>query len=130
MSPACRRRAVREAVDVGVGCPAQACRALGASRSGYYRVRKASASQQRLGQRIVALSRAHPRYGYRRVTALHCALPSHSASPQPRFGKPRQVLHKLASLSIIHAVKTLALEENHSDPFPDCPWQLQKSRYE
>lgn len=70
MSPACRRRAVREAVDVGVGCPAQACRALGASRSGYYRVRKASASQQRLGQRIVALSRAHPRYGYRRVTAL------------------------------------------------------------
>jgi transposase InsO family protein len=57
-------------VEDGLGRIAQACRALKLARSGYYRVRKVSRSSRQVGNRVVALSRAHPRYGYRRITAL------------------------------------------------------------
>lgn len=40
------------------------------ARSGYYRVPKVSKSSRQTSNRIVALSRRHPRYGYRRITAL------------------------------------------------------------
>jgi putative transposase len=45
-------------VDSGLGRIAQACRVVKLARSGYYRVKKISRSSQ------------HPRYGYRRITAL------------------------------------------------------------
>ncbi len=48
----------------------KACRALGLPRSGYYRVNTPTKSGSKMGSRIVALSRKHPRYGYRRITAL------------------------------------------------------------
>ena len=70
VSPASKRRAAQHAVNSGLGRIAQACRALGLPRSGYYRVRKVSKSSRKTGSRIVALSRRHPRYGYRRITAL------------------------------------------------------------
>ena len=57
-------------MDSGLGRVAQACRALSLPRSGYYRVKAVSQSNRRMNNRIVKLSRQHPRYGYRRITAL------------------------------------------------------------
>ena len=70
VSPASKRRAVRHASESGLSGIAQACRALGLARSGYYRGVKVSAERKRRRNRIVKLSRKHPRYGYRRITAL------------------------------------------------------------
>lgn len=70
VSPSSRRRAVNLSVEGGLGSTAQACRALGLARSSYYRVGAMGAARRKLQQRIVALSREHPRYGYRRITAL------------------------------------------------------------
>jgi transposase InsO family protein len=70
VSPSSRRKAARHVVDSGLGRIAQACRVLGLPRSGYYRSPKISQSKRQAGNRIVALSRKHPRYGYRRITAL------------------------------------------------------------
>jgi putative transposase len=57
-------------VEEGRGCAAQACRAMGLARSSYYRGASASAQSLHARQQIVALSEKHPRYGYRRITAL------------------------------------------------------------
>ena len=54
----------------GLGGKAQACRALGLARSAAYRLPGASVKSRRLRREIVALSQQHPRYGYRRITAL------------------------------------------------------------
>ena len=54
----------------GLGGKAQACRALGLARSAAYRLPCESVERRRLRKEIVALSRQHPRYGYRRITAL------------------------------------------------------------
>jgi len=70
VSPASRRKAARGAVDSGLGRITQACRAVRLARSGYYRVKKVSQGSRKMNNRIVRLSRAHPRYGYRRITAL------------------------------------------------------------
>jgi putative transposase len=70
VSPASKRRAARYALQSGLGRIAQVCRAVGLARSGYYRVAKVSAEAKRRRSRIVTLSRRHPRYGYRRITAL------------------------------------------------------------
>lgn len=70
VSPASKRKAARYAVDCGLGGITQACRAVDLARSGYYRVAKVSHSSKQMSNRIVALSRQHPRYGYRRITAL------------------------------------------------------------
>ena len=40
------------------------------ARSGYYLLKKVSVESRRLRREIVTLSQAHPRYGYRRITAL------------------------------------------------------------
>jgi putative transposase len=70
VSPESRRKAARHVVDGGLGGVAQACRALSLPSSGYYRVKGMSAGSWKLGGRIVRPSRKHPRYGYRRITAL------------------------------------------------------------
>jgi len=70
VSPSSRRRAVKLIVEEGTGCAAQACRAMGLARSSYYRAGSASAQSRHARRQIVALSEKHPRYGYRRITAL------------------------------------------------------------
>ena len=57
-------------VEAGMGSAAAACRALRLSRSGYYRVGRESVESRRIRKEVVELSRKHPRYGYRRITAL------------------------------------------------------------
>ena len=70
VSPSSRRRAVKSCVEEGMGRAAQACRALGLARSSYYRCGREAGESRRLRQEIVDLSGKHPRYGYRRITAL------------------------------------------------------------
>jgi transposase InsO family protein len=43
---------------------------MGLARSSYYRLGSASAQSRHARRQIVALSEKHPRYGYRRITAL------------------------------------------------------------
>lgn len=57
-------------VKDGLGKTAQACRALGLARSSFYRVGRESVESRRVRKEIVELSARHPRYGYRRITAL------------------------------------------------------------
>lgn len=57
-------------VDEGRGNASAACRALDLRRSTFYRRSRKSPESQRLETAIVNESHAHPRYGYRRVTAM------------------------------------------------------------
>lgn len=70
MSPSAKRRAVKAVIEMGLGTTAEACRALGLARSSYYRPGTMSAKSRQMHGEIVELSQEHPRYGYRRVTAL------------------------------------------------------------
>jgi transposase InsO family protein len=70
VSPSAKRRAVKAVIETGVGTTAEACRALGLARSSYYRNSAMSTENRKLHGQIVELSQEHPRYGYRRVTAL------------------------------------------------------------
>lgn len=70
VGPASRRRAVKVVVETGLGNPAQACRALNLARSTFYHAPQSARKSQQLRRQIVALSQKHPRYGYRRITAL------------------------------------------------------------
>ena len=70
VSPSSRRRAVTYVVGQGLGSAAQFCRALGLARSSFYRRSRVSPERAVMKQRIIALSEAHPRYGYRRIGAL------------------------------------------------------------
>jgi putative transposase len=70
VSASSRRRAVKSAVEEGHGSVSQACRALQMSRSSYYAPSRKRAESVALEGAIVELSEDHPRYGYRRVTAL------------------------------------------------------------
>ena len=70
VSPASRRRAVKRLVAEALSNAAQGCRALGLARSSFYLVSRKRPSSQKLNQQIVELSEEHPRYGYRRITAL------------------------------------------------------------
>jgi putative transposase len=56
--------------EEGLGGKAAACRALGLARSAAYYLPRESVESRRLRKEIVALSQRHPRYGYRRITAL------------------------------------------------------------
>ena len=69
-SPSAKRRAVRMSVEEGLGGAAAACRALSLARSTFYRAGCGSVESRRMHQEIVELSQKHPRYGYRRITAL------------------------------------------------------------
>ena len=70
VSPSAKRRAVRVSVEEGLGRAAAACRALGLARSSFYRAGCESVESRRVRGVIEELSRKHPRYGYRRITAL------------------------------------------------------------
>ena len=70
VSPSAKRRAVKQVVETGLGTTAEACRALGLARSSYYRNSTMSTESRVFQRQIVDLSQEHPRYGYRRVTAL------------------------------------------------------------
>jgi putative transposase len=70
VSPSARRRAVKMSVQEGIGKVAATCRALGLSRPSYYRSGRASLESRRIRKEVLELSGKHPRYGYRRITAL------------------------------------------------------------
>ena len=57
-------------VQEGFGKVAAACRALGLARSSYYRSGRSSLESRRIRKEVLELSGKHPRYGYRRITAL------------------------------------------------------------
>lgn len=52
------------------GSAAAACRALGLSRSSFYRESREAVESRRVRKEVVELSGRHPRYGYRRITAV------------------------------------------------------------
>ena len=70
VSPSSRRRAVKSAVEEGLGSALQACRAIGLARSSFYRPCKRRLISRRVHKQVLELSEKHPRYGYRRITAL------------------------------------------------------------
>ena len=70
VSPSQKRRAVQHSVEEGWGKTAAACRALCLNRSSFYRPRRVSLTSWRIQRRVLKLSQAHPRYGYRRITWL------------------------------------------------------------
>jgi transposase InsO family protein len=70
VSPSQKRRAIKHALEQGIGTTAQACRALGLGRSTYYHNTTADPERRHVEQRIVELSQKHPRYGYRRITVM------------------------------------------------------------
>ena len=70
VSPSARRRAVKMSVEEGLGKVAAACRALGLSRSSYYRSGRSSLESRRIRKEVLEFSVNHLRYGYRRITAL------------------------------------------------------------
>jgi putative transposase len=70
VSPSSRRRAVKSVVEEGLGSAVQACRALGLARSSFYRPCLVSLTRRRVDRAVLKLSEQHPRYGYRRITAL------------------------------------------------------------
>ena len=57
-------------MENGAGSKSAACRALGLARSGLYRQAKSSVEGRRIRKEVLELSDKHPRYGYRRITAL------------------------------------------------------------
>ena len=69
VSPSSRRRVAKSVVEEGLANAAQACR-LGLARSSYHLMGRKRLSTQKLERKIIALSEEHPRYGYRRITAL------------------------------------------------------------
>jgi putative transposase len=70
VSPSVRRRAAHASVHESGHPAAAVCRALGLPRSAFYRMPRRSRPSRELAQRVVELSERHPRYGYRRITAL------------------------------------------------------------
>ena len=70
VSPSSRRRAVKSVVEEGLGSAVQACRAVSLARSSYYRPGAISLKRRSVHKAVVRLSEEHPRYGYRRITAL------------------------------------------------------------
>jgi transposase InsO family protein len=70
VSPSSRRRAVKLVVEEGMGSAVQACRAIALARSSYYRPCAVSQARRRVHKAVLKLSEEHPRYGYRRITAL------------------------------------------------------------
>ena len=58
------------AVEEGLGSALQACRAMSLARSSFYRPCAVSLARRGLHKEVMKLSEEHPRYGYRRITAL------------------------------------------------------------
>jgi len=70
VSPSQKRRAIQSIVEENISTTAQACRALGLARSSFYLASTVSQESRTLRKQIKGLSQKHPRYGYRRITAL------------------------------------------------------------
>jgi len=71
VSPLHKRRAVAQVVTAGLCSQRRACRYLGLHRSsGRYQNKGPTQWLLRLGERLEALSRKHPRLGYRKLTRL------------------------------------------------------------
>jgi len=70
VSPSSRRRAVKSCVEEGLSSALQACRAIDLARSSFYRPCSVSLTRWRAQRKVLKLSAKHPRYGYRRITAL------------------------------------------------------------
>ena len=70
VSPSTKRRAVKMSVEEDIGKTTEACRALGLARSSFYRTSRESLESRRVRKEVVEFSEKHPRYGYRRITAL------------------------------------------------------------
>ena len=71
VSPAQKKQAVAHVFGHGLCSERRACRYLGVPRSTFrYPVKLPLPHQAQLHQRIVALSRHDPRYGYRRIRAV------------------------------------------------------------
>ena len=71
VGPSHKKAAVSHIVGKRICSVRRACRYVGMPRSTYdYLPRPTTAHQEQLHQRIVALSWAHPRYGYRRIRVL------------------------------------------------------------
>ena len=70
VSPSSKRRAAKVGIEGSGSSTAWACRALGLTRSGYYRSSRESVQSRRIRKELIELSLKHPRYGYRRITAL------------------------------------------------------------
>ena len=70
VSPSAKRRAAQKSAENGEGSRSAACRELGLVRSGLYRQAKTSVESRRIRKEVLELSARHPRYGYRRITAL------------------------------------------------------------
>ena len=71
VSPAHRRVLAQTAVKDGLCSQRAACRILRLARSTFsYRGRPPTPAEEQLSKRLLALSAAEPRYGYRRIAAL------------------------------------------------------------
>ena len=70
VSPSSRRRAVKRAVENGLGSTAQARKALRLAGSCYYLKPQISAENVEKRKAIIQASERHPRYGYRRVSVV------------------------------------------------------------
>ena len=71
VGPSHKKAAVSHIVRKRICSVRRACRYVGMPRSTYgYLPKSAPPHQEQLHQRIVALSWAHPRYGYRRIRVL------------------------------------------------------------
>ena len=74
VAPSQKRRAVEQVMATGTCSQRRACRLLGLRRSSCrYAPRALTPRREREEERIIALSQAHPRYGYRRITAIESA---------------------------------------------------------
>ncbi len=71
VSPVQKKQAVEYVIDQRLCSVRRACRYLAVHRSTYrYQAQELKPKQLQLHQRIVGLSRQHPRSGYRRIPAL------------------------------------------------------------
>lgn len=73
VSPSHKRRAVQYVAQQGLCSRRRACRLVGLAMSSYYHQPQGPSDRpQRLAHRIVALSMAYPRLGYRFIHQLLC----------------------------------------------------------
>lgn len=70
VSPSQKRRAVKHVVEKRLGNVKKVCETLKLTRSTYYQASRSSTQSRRVRKEIIELSQKHPRYGYRRITAL------------------------------------------------------------
>ena len=67
---AAKKTVARTLVEERFAKVSEVCRALSLSRSSFYAVCQRSSEYLHLERKTVDLSKEHPRYGYRRITAL------------------------------------------------------------